>query len=78
VGDLLVHGVSRSTTWQATATFAETEITATATTTVLITDFGMEPPRAGPVLTIEDAVTLELDVKGTVAPSSADSFFYAD
>jgi polyisoprenoid-binding protein YceI len=78
VGDLLVHGVSRPTTWQATATFADTEVTGIATTTVLITDFGMEPPKAGPVLTIEDAVTLELDVKGTVAPASADTFFYGD
>jgi hypothetical protein len=43
-----------------------------ATTTVLITDFGMEPPKAGPVLGIEDAVRLELDVRGTVAPSLPD------
>ena len=78
VGDLLVHGVSRPTVWQASATFSETEVTATATTTVLITDFGMEPPKAGPVLTIEDAIVLELDVKGTMAPASADLSYYAD
>ena len=78
VGDLLVHGVSRPTTWQTTVTFTDTEVTGTATTQVLISDFGMEPPKAGPVLTIEDLVTLELDVKGTVALSSADLFFYPD
>jgi polyisoprenoid-binding protein YceI len=72
VGDLTVHGVTRSATWQTTATFAEREVTGTASTTVLITDFGMEPPRAGPVLSIEDAVRLELDVRATVAPSIAD------
>jgi polyisoprenoid-binding protein YceI len=72
VGDLTVHGVTRPTTWQATATFAEGAVTGTATTTVLITDFGMEPPRAGPVLSIEDAVRLELDVRGTIAPSLPD------
>jgi hypothetical protein len=32
----------------------------------------MEPPRAGPVLSIEDSITLELDVKGSIAPSLAD------
>jgi polyisoprenoid-binding protein YceI len=72
VGDLTVHGVTRPTTWDATATFADTEVTGTATTTVLISDFGMEPPKAGPVLSIEDSIKLELDVKGTVAPSIAD------
>jgi polyisoprenoid-binding protein YceI len=72
VGDLTVHGITRSATWQTTATFAEREVSGTASTTVLITDFGMEPPRAGPVLSIEDAVRLELDVRATVAPSIAD------
>jgi polyisoprenoid-binding protein YceI len=72
VGDLTLHGITRMTTWQATATFGESEVTGNATTTVLLTEFGMEPPRAGPVLSIEDAVRIELDVKGTIAPSLAD------
>jgi polyisoprenoid-binding protein YceI len=72
VGDLTVHGVTRPTTWQATATFADREVTGSATTTVLMTDFGMTPPRVGSVVSIEDSVKLELDVKATVAPSIAD------
>jgi polyisoprenoid-binding protein YceI len=72
VGDLTVHGVTRPTTWDATATFADGQVTGTASTTVLISDFGMEPPKAGPVLSIEDGVKLELDVKGSVAPSIAE------
>lgn len=72
VGDLTLHGVTRPTTWQATASFNENELTGAATTTVLLTDFGMEPPRAGPVVSIEDAVRIELDVRGTIAPSLAD------
>lgn len=72
VGDLTVHGVSRPTTWQATATFAEREVTGSATTTVLMTEFGMTPPRVGSVVSIEDSVKLELDVRATVAPSIAD------
>jgi polyisoprenoid-binding protein YceI len=72
VGDLTVHGVTRPATWQATGSFADGQVTGTATTTVLISDFGMEPPRAGPVLSIEDTVRLEIDVRGTVAPSFAD------
>ena len=72
VGDLTVHGVTRTTTWQATATFADREVTGTATTTVLMTEFGMMPPRVGSVVSIEDSVRLELDVRATVAPSIAD------
>jgi len=59
-GDLTVHGVTRPVTWQVTATFAGTTISGSATTDVKITDFGMTPPKAGPVLSIEDNLTLEL------------------
>jgi polyisoprenoid-binding protein YceI len=59
-GDLTVHGVTKPVTWQVTAQFADDSITGNATTNVKITDFGMTPPRAGPVLSIEDALTLEL------------------
>jgi len=72
MGDLTVHGVTRPATWDVQATFAEDGLTAMAGTTVLMTDFGMEPPKAGPVLSIEDSVRLEFDVKGTVAPSIAE------
>jgi polyisoprenoid-binding protein YceI len=72
VGDLTVHGVTRPATWQATATFADREVTGTATTTVLMTDFGMTPPKVGSVVSIEDSVKLALDVRATLAPSIAD------
>jgi polyisoprenoid-binding protein YceI len=60
LGDLTVHGVTRPVTWQVTAQFAGTSVTGNATTNVKITDFGMAVPRVGPVLSIEDALTLEL------------------
>jgi polyisoprenoid-binding protein YceI len=60
LGDLTVHGVTKPVTWQVTATFADSTVSGSATTAIKITDFGMTPPRAGPVLSIEDALTLEL------------------
>jgi polyisoprenoid-binding protein YceI len=60
LGDLTVHGVTRPVTWQVTAQFADASVSGSATTSVNITDFGMTPPRAGPVLSIEDALNLEL------------------
>jgi polyisoprenoid-binding protein YceI len=59
-GDLTVHGVSKPVTWQVTATFADSSVSGSATTAIKITDFGMTPPKAGPVLSIEDGLTLEL------------------
>jgi polyisoprenoid-binding protein YceI len=60
LGDLTVHGVTKPVTWQVTAQFADTTISGSATTSVKITDFGMTPPKVGPVLNIEDALNLEL------------------
>jgi hypothetical protein len=36
---------------------------ASATTRLTLTDFGMTPPRVGPVLSIEDEARLELDLR---------------
>jgi polyisoprenoid-binding protein YceI len=60
LGDLTVHGVTKPVTWQVTAEFADATISGTATTSVNITDFGMTLPKVGPVLSVEDALTLEL------------------
>ncbi|HEX8966585.1 MAG TPA: YceI family protein [Chloroflexota bacterium] len=60
LGDLTVHGVTRPVIWQVIAQFAGASVSGTATTSVNISDFGMTPPKAGPVLSIEDGLGLEL------------------
>jgi polyisoprenoid-binding protein YceI len=60
IGDLTVHGVTQPVTWQVTAQFNADSVTGNATTNVNISDFGMSPPKAGPVLSIQDGLTLEL------------------
>ena len=67
LGDLTVHGVTRPVTWQVTAQFADTTVSGDATTDVKMTDFGMSPPRVGPVLNLEDGLTLELAFTATRA-----------
>ena len=59
-GNLTVHGVTKPVTWQVTAKFGDTQVSGNATTNVNISDFGMTPPKAGPVLSIDDALTLEM------------------
>lgn len=63
VRDLTVHGVTRLSTWDVTARFADREVTGLASTNLKITDFDMTPPRVGPVLSIEDDLTLEIDFR---------------
>lgn len=63
LGDLTIRGVTRPATWQVSMQPASSDLTGTAVTTFALTDFGMTPPRVGPVLSIEDKVTLELDFK---------------
>ena len=62
---VLVAGGPSIVTWQVTANFANDGLTGNATTSVQITDFGMTPPKAGPVLSIEDELTLELNFAAT-------------
>jgi polyisoprenoid-binding protein YceI len=63
IGDLTIHGVTRPATWDATARFDEQGATVNAATRLALTDFGMTPPRVGPVLSIGDEARLELDLR---------------
>jgi polyisoprenoid-binding protein YceI len=60
MGDLTVHGVTKPVIWQVNAQFGDSTVSGSATTSVNLTDFGMTPPQVGPVLNIEDGLTLEL------------------
>ncbi len=68
-GDLTVHGVTRPSSWDVTARFQDGQVTGSASTRVKMTDFGMTPPRVGPVLSIDDELTLEVDIRATREPT---------
>ncbi|HEX3244089.1 MAG TPA: YceI family protein [Chloroflexota bacterium] len=63
LGDLTVHGVTRPVRWDVQAQFTPEDVTGSANTLVKITDFGMQTPRAGSVLSVEDELRLELDFR---------------
>jgi polyisoprenoid-binding protein YceI len=65
LGDLTVHGVTRPVRWQVNAQFDGSNVSGNATTNVNISDFGMTPPKAGPVLSIQDGLILELSFSAT-------------
>lgn len=70
-GDLTVHGTTRPSIWKVTARFSPAEIAGTATTTVKLEDFGMTPPRVGPVLSIEETLGLEIDFRAARSGAAA-------
>ena len=68
-GTLTVHGVTKPTSWKATATRAARDLTGTATTLIHWADFGVEKPQAAvtQVVSVSDDIRLELKFVGTQA-----------
>lgn len=64
IGDLTIRDVTKPVTWQASCTLEanETDGLCTATTTFTFADFSLEQPRVGRVVSIEDNITLEIDL----------------
>ena len=59
VGDLTVHGVTKPTTWNVTATFDKGRVSGAATTSFLFSDFSLNQPRVPVVLSVADSIKLE-------------------
>ena len=61
VGDMTVHGVTHTTTWDVTGQVNGQEITGQASTVFHFADFGLEIPRVMRVISVEDSIRLEYD-----------------
>jgi len=61
LGDLTVHEVTRPVTWDVTATLNGDRLTGTATTFIMMADWGVQPPNIAGILIVKDGVTLTLD-----------------
>jgi polyisoprenoid-binding protein YceI len=64
-GDLTLHGVTQSKTWDIKGQFAPNEVSGSGTTSITLEQFGMQKPRVASVLSIEDTIVLEIDFKAT-------------
>ena len=62
-GNLTVKGVTRPTSWAATASFADSAITGKAVTKFTFSDFSLTQPRVPVVLSVADTIALEYDFK---------------
>lgn len=60
VGDTTIKGVTKPMTWNVTAQFDQSGCTGVATSSFKLSDFGMTPPKAGPVISVEDTGNLQV------------------
>jgi polyisoprenoid-binding protein YceI len=60
LGDLTIHGTTRPVAWDVTAQFDDASVSGDAKTGIKLTDFGMAIPTVAIVLSLNDALTLEL------------------
>lgn len=61
LGDLTVRTTTRAVTWDVTARLDNETLSGTATTFILMADFGVEPPDIAGILRVKDGVTLTLN-----------------
>jgi polyisoprenoid-binding protein YceI len=61
IGNLTIHGVTKPATWDARATIANNAMKGTATTAFTFEDYGMSPPQAMIVLSVQDHVELDVN-----------------
>jgi len=61
LGDLTVRTGTRAVTWEVTARLENERLSGTATTFILMRDFGIEPPNIANILIVKDGVTLTLN-----------------
>jgi polyisoprenoid-binding protein YceI len=66
VGDLTIHGVTKSVSWAATVKIDGDTLTGSASTSFLLADFNMEEPNVGSVVSIDDVIKLETDIVAQV------------
>jgi polyisoprenoid-binding protein YceI len=61
-GELTLHGVTRPVTLALDARWTNSTIDVAGSTSVRLSDFGIEAPIGGPVVSIQDEATIELEV----------------
>lgn len=67
IGNLTVHGVTNSVAWQATVTREGDLLTGNAETTFRMPEFDIVAPIVGQVISIEETITLQVDIAATLA-----------
>ncbi|MGI8477214.1 MAG: YceI family protein, partial [Thermomicrobiales bacterium] len=62
VGDLTIHGVTKTAAWEITASLDGGTLTGKGSTAFDMPDFSITPPKVGPVISLDEHVKLEVDI----------------
>jgi polyisoprenoid-binding protein YceI len=65
ITDVTLHGVTKETTWNVVATFANAAVAGRATTTVDFATFNMTKPTLARLVSVEDKIHLEIEFRCT-------------
>jgi len=65
-GIMSLHGETKPLTWIITVEFIDSTVIGTATTSFLFSDFEIQKPRVAIVLSVEDNITLEINLLGRI------------
>ena len=69
VGDMTLHGVTNPLTWEVNAEFNEHSISGQAITNFSFEEFDMVIPKLRILISVEDNIQLELDLKASITPN---------
>jgi polyisoprenoid-binding protein YceI len=74
IGDQIVRGVTKSVTYDTTGTSTMESFEGTSRTVLKMSDFGITPPSLGPLLSVDDEMIAEVDMKASIsAPPMPDA-----
>jgi hypothetical protein len=66
IGQQSMHGVTRHAEYATTATFSSSDVIGHATTSEKFTNFNIKPPQIGPLFSVMDDLTIEVDFHTTI------------
>ncbi len=74
IGEQIVRGVSRSVTYDTSGTSTTEAFEGSSRAVLKMTDFGINPPNLGPLLSVDDEMVAEVSIKASIsAPAMPDA-----
>jgi polyisoprenoid-binding protein YceI len=67
IGDQIVRGVSRSVTYDTSGTSTTEAFEGSSRAVLKMSDFGINPPKIGPLLSVDDEMVAEVDIKASIS-----------
>jgi polyisoprenoid-binding protein YceI len=66
VGDQIVRGISRSVTYDTSGNSTTEAFAGSSRATLKMSDFGINPPKIGPLISVDDEMIAEVDIQAAV------------